>query len=91
MPEMEKFNEQQYVWDEANSKPVRVQGTSDGAVNVSSVDVLVNVSYDAKLFTWSAGKLSTVKYYTGGLSGTLVLTVTFGYDVDGNLASMVRS
>lgn len=48
-------------------------------------------NYDYIALGYTGANLTTVEYYQGGASGTLVVTLTLGYDGAGNLTSVLRS
>lgn len=52
--------------------------------------VLVPFAYDAIALGYTGSDLTSVRYYTGGLSGTLVATLTLTYDT-GKLVGVVRT
>lgn len=41
--------------------------------------------YDFVKHTWTGGRCTQIVYRSGGSSGTIVCTVDYSYDVDGNL------
>jgi hypothetical protein len=68
---------------------------SSGNQSVINVAQLIPVSFDSISITNSVIDSQTVpteiEYYSGGLSGTLVATLTLGYDSSANLTSAVRT
>lgn len=57
------------------------------------MNALIDFEFDAiKVVTKDAdGQPTQVEYYKGGLSGTLIATLDITYDVDGDLATVVRT
>ncbi len=56
----------------------------------------INNPFDSTAITYvasgnGAGQISTVQFYLGGLSGTLVNTLTLGYNSSNQLISVVKS
>lgn len=47
--------------------------------------------YDYLSLAYTGSNLTTVEYYTGGSGGTLVATLTLGYDGSDNLISVTRT
>lgn len=67
-----------------------VYDATNGSLNVTQIAAgLVPGSYDSIALTYSGSNIATVKYYEGGLSGTLIRTLTLSYDVSNNLTSVV--
>lgn len=65
-----------------------VIATSSGALLISAgLDIPV---YDYIALTYSGSNVSTVKYYVGGVSGTLVATLTLSYS-GSNVTSVART
>lgn len=71
---------------------------SDGAtildVNIPGGigSALISEQYDYIALTYNASNLLTgVVYRTGGASGTIVATLSLGYDVSDNLISVARA
>jgi hypothetical protein len=53
---------------------------------------LLNFAYDAfDVISKTIDGPTVIRYYTGGLSGTLVATITITYDVDGDIDTVVRT
>lgn len=53
--------------------------TSGGAFNVASLNQLVNVEHDEKVFTWTAGDLTQIVYKKASATvATVTLTWTAG-------------
>lgn len=48
-------------------------------------------NYDYIALGYTGANLTTVQYYQGGPSGTLMVTLTLAYDGSGNLISVTRS
>ena len=48
-------------------------------------------NYDYIALGYTGSNLTTVRYYKGGPSGTLMVTLTLGYDGSNNLVSVQRS
>lgn len=74
---------QQHVFDSANDA-FRVENISGS---------LVPAIYDSIALTYivsgnGAGQIGTVQYYVGGLGGTLVETLTLGYDSQNRLITV---
>jgi len=70
-----------------------VQGTAaadSGAWPVRRVNTLVPEAFDAVDLTYTGNNLTTVEYYSGGLAGTLVATLTLAY-TGSRLDSVVRT
>ena len=67
----------------------------NGSLNVTQIAAgLVPATYDSIALTYVAsgngvGQIATVKYYNGGLSGTLIRTLTMTYDGSNNLIDIV--
>lgn len=74
-----------------------VHDEANQALQVSSVvGVLVPKKFDAIAVSYyssgsGAGQIQTVQYYVGGLSGTLVSTLTLTYSGSGQLAGVART
>jgi hypothetical protein len=69
---------------------------SNGALRVEVLSGLISVPYDSIALTYWAsgngvGQIETVQYYVGGLSGTLVGTLTLNYNSAANISSVVRT
>lgn len=70
---------------------------ANGSLNVSSLaEGLVPAQYDSIALTYvssgaAAGQVATVSYYAGGLSGTLIQTLTLSYNGSAQLTSVVGS
>lgn len=72
----------------------RVAVDSDGSIHTASIaGQLVPKAYDAiNISSYDAnGNPGAVEYYTGGLGGTLVATLTLTYDGSGNPLTVVRT
>jgi hypothetical protein len=66
------------------------------AVRVENIAQLVPQIYDSLTLSYIAsgngsGQIGTVNYYVGGLSGTLVSSLTLSYDSSNRLISVVNS
>lgn len=77
-----------------NTIGVTVPGGATLPVEV--VNSLIPEAYDALALTYyssgsGAGQVQTVQYYQGGLTGTLVATLTLGYNGSGQVSSVVRT
>ena len=48
-------------------------------------------TYDYMLLGYTGGLLTSVQYKVGGSSGTVVATLTLGYDGSNNLTSVTKS
>lgn len=58
---------------------------------VMALQVLAPTNYDYIALGYTGTDLTTVRYYMGGPSGTLLVTLTLAYDGSGNLISVLRS
>lgn len=66
------------------------------AIRVENLSQLVPEVYDSISLTyWTSGngngQIETVQYYTGGLSGTLVATLTLNYDSSARISTVART
>ena len=52
---------------------------------------LAPTNYDYIALGYTGTNLTTVRYYEGGPSGTLMVSLTLAYDGSGNLISVARS
>lgn len=80
----------------AQAFQVELVGGGGGASNVLVQNAPVTVAYDSTAITYvvsgnGAGQIATVSYYVGGLSGTLVATLTLSYNSLNQLISVVRT
>ena len=76
--------------------PIAVTGASGNPVDVNVLNTLIPEDYDSISLTyWTSGngngQIETVQYYEGGLSGTLVATLTLNYNASAQLSSVVRT
>lgn len=58
---------------------------------VMAFQPLAPANYDYIAMAYAGGNLTTVRYYQGGPAGTLLVTLTLGYDLSNNLTSVTRS
>lgn len=65
----------------------------DGLGNVvrEAINSLNIGVYDYLSFGYNNGNLTTIGFYNGGVGGTLLNTLTFGYDGSSNLTSIAKS
>jgi len=75
--------------DREYEKFVETQGGLT-AIRVSSVNSLVPKDFDSMVLTYTGSNVTTIKYYVGGVTGTLVATLTLTYS-DSNVTSIVRT
>ena len=66
------------------------------ALRVENLSQLIPEVYDSIALTyWTSGngngQIETVQYYEGGLSGTLVATLTLNYDSSARLSTVART
>ena len=76
--------------------PLPVSISSPNPLPVLVENALVTVPYDAIALTYvpsgnGVGQIQTAVYYTGGLSGTVVATLTLTYDGSNNLVGVVET
>lgn len=81
---------------DANQVLRKSYNDAKGALDVTQVAQLVPEKYDYIALTYvtsgnGLGEIETVTYKDGGASGTLVATLTLGYDASNNLVSVARS
>jgi hypothetical protein len=76
-------------WTGSDARQVRVD--NDGNVYIVDSNGMSFPEHDSRKGTWTNGKLTKVEYFKGGLSGTLVATLTLGYDANGKWESAVRT
>ncbi len=60
------------------------------AVKTFSMNTLIPKEFDSIVLTYSGSNVTSIKYYVGGTSGTLVATLTLGY-TGSNVTSIVRT
>jgi len=60
------------------------------AVRTFSIVQLVPKEFDSIKLTYTNSDITKIEYFTGGLSGTLVATLTLSW-TDNNLISVVRT
>ena len=86
----------QAIYDQTNNA-IQVEGVAGSIpLGVEVLNSLVPVSYDSLDLTYwasgnGAGQVETVAYYVGGLSGTLVATLTLNYNSAGQVSNVVRT
>jgi len=68
----------------------RLNRTAD-SVNAFEQNQLVTEPHDYIQLGYTAGVLTSAVYRQGGVSGTIVATLTLVYDVDGNLETVERT
>lgn len=87
----------QHASDDANNAiRVTIAGQASGGgstpVQVETVNSLVKVPYDYIALAYNLDNtLHTAMYYLGGSGGTLVATLTLGYDGNQNLTSVAQT
>ena len=59
-------------------------------VRTFNISQLVPKEFDSIKLTYTGSDITKIEYYTGGLSGTLVATLTLSW-TDNNLISVVRT
>jgi hypothetical protein len=69
--------------------PTFVTGPNDGPVQVT--DGLQVPAHDYIAFSYTGSNLTGVVYRRGGVSGTIVATLTLAYDGSNNLISVAKS
>lgn len=63
--------------------------TSSGTTNFPGI---INFKYDAfEVTSKTVDGPTEVQYFIGGLSGTLIATITITYDIDGDILTVVRT
>ncbi len=77
-------------------QPLEVTNVPGQSVAVDVLNSLIPEAYDSiALSYWSSGfgngQVETVQYYVGGLSGTLVATLTLNYNASAQVSSIVRT
>jgi hypothetical protein len=76
--------------------PIPITSAGGAPLDVVVLNSLIPESYDSiSMSYWAsgngAGQIETVQYYVGGLSGTLVATLTLNYNSSAQISSVVRS
>jgi hypothetical protein len=77
-------------------QPLEVTNVPGQSIAVDVLNALIPQVYDSIALTyWTSGngtgQVETVQYYTGGLSGTLVATLTLNYNGNTQVSSVVRT
>lgn len=82
---------------DANQVIKTVYDTPTDSLKTINLSSLVPLSYDYLSLTYvaagvAAGEIETVSYYQGGGTGTLIATLTLGYNaVSGKLETIART
>lgn len=73
--------------------PSKLVPLRDGtyAEAIIALQPLAPTNYDYVSLGYTGTNLTTVQYYQGGASGTLMVTLTLAYDGSNNLISVTRS
>ena len=64
---------------------------SNGYQLIRSLGDLVNVAYDYIALTYTGSNLTGIVYRISGASGTIVVTLTLGYDGSNNLSTVTKT
>jgi hypothetical protein len=75
-----------YAWDAKNMVWRRVAADASGQLTTS--DNFAIPAYDSLNLNWTGNTLTSVDYFSGGLGGTLVATLTLTYDGMNKLQSV---
>ena len=76
--------------------PVSGKLKMDGTINVAGSGNIINFDFDSYVVNYlvagnGAGEPGTIQYYTGGVGGTLVGTITYTYDGSNRISTVTRS
>ncbi len=76
----------------------RISGRNFEEISIKEIDSAVNVlagleipAHDYIALSYTGNNLTGVTYKTGGVGGTVVATLTLGYDGSNNLTSVART
>ena len=80
------------VSDDGLKEPRLLKVLPDGSLKVGQLVGFTLPAYDYIDMSYDANEnMTQVVYKTGGSSGTIVATLTLGYDVNNNLTSVEKS
>lgn len=77
------------IYDDINNI-IQIGAPASLPLSVNVLTDLIPTGYDSISISYNGSNIQTVQYFKGGLSGTLVATLTLGY-TSGQLSSVVRT
>jgi hypothetical protein len=74
------------------SRTIAFKSNGGGSFNAEDFPGLLNFKFDSfEVTEKNLDGPTEIKYYTGGVGGTLVATITITYDLEGDIETVERS